>query len=288
LVGYAGMVDRMARHIDQMVVIITGASSGIGLALAEQLSAKGARLVLAARRLGKLEEVNAKLGGRHLPVACDVAIPEQCEQLIAKAIEHFGRIDTLVCNAGYGMVRTVAQTSSQEMRDMFATNVFGTVDCVRPAVAAMKKQNVADGWRGQIMIVTSSAARRGLPYFGCYAATKFAQLGFSEALRVELHDQKIAVTSVHPIGTSTDFFNVAEQRSGTDQLPPDSRKKFVQTPAQVARRMVRAMIHPTVEVWPFDLARFGLAFCALFPSVVDWAMGIFFRQIENWNRGRKE
>jgi NAD(P)-dependent dehydrogenase (short-subunit alcohol dehydrogenase family) len=178
----------MPRHIDQMVVIITGASSGIGLALAEELSNKGAKLVLAARRLPKLEEVNAKLGGQHLPVACDVADPAQCEQLITKAVEHFGGIDTMVCNAGYGLVRTVTETTSQEMRDMFATNVFGSIDCARAAAAVMAKQNITDGYRGQIMIVSSAAGRRGLPYFGCYAATKFAQLGFSESMRVELHD----------------------------------------------------------------------------------------------------
>ena len=180
-----------------MNVVITGASAGIGKVLARELSRAGARLVLAARRLDKLEELNESLGGKHICMRCDVAVPHDCDQLIALADARLGRIDTLVCNAGYGYVCSVAEMSSEQMRAIFATNVFGTTDCIRAAVPIMREQEELDGYRGQIVIVSSAAARRGLPMFGAYAATKAAQLSLAESLRVELRAQRIAVTSVH-------------------------------------------------------------------------------------------
>ena len=266
-----------------MVVVITGASSGIGRALAVELARKRAKLVLAARRTDLLDQLNFDLGGRHLCVGCDVSKPEQCERLIASARQRFGRIDTLVCNAGYGMVRTVVDTSADEMRAMFATNVFGTVDCIRTAATVMSGQDLRDGKRGQIMIVSSAAGRRGLPYFGSYSATKAAQLSFAEALRVELKAKKIAVTSVHPIGTKTDFFQYSESQGGAT-LPADSLGPMSQTARQVAIRMSRAIANPTPELWPFDPARWMLSFATLFPSVIDGLMDSARARIEEQNR----
>src|SRR4051812_21766173 len=203
----------MRRRIDGMAVIVTGASAGIGRALAEGLSARGARLALAARREDRLAELNRSLGGRHLVAATDVSIQSQCEALVRRTVEHFGRLDTLVCNAGYGFLRRVWETSAEEMRQIVQANVFGTTDCIRAAVPVMLSQEPRNGWRGQVVIVSSVVARRGLPYFGPYSATKAAQLALAEAMRVELRDRPIAVTSVHPIGTDTEFGDVSADRS---------------------------------------------------------------------------
>src|SRR4051812_207910 len=135
------------RNLNDMIVVITGASAGIGSTLAQQLSARGAKLVLAARRVDRLDELNRALGAKHLTVKADVSVPAECEHLIARAVEHFGRIDTLVCNAGYGILRPVAQTSEAEMLAIFQTNFFGTTDCIRAAVPVMLKQEQRDGWR---------------------------------------------------------------------------------------------------------------------------------------------
>jgi NADP-dependent 3-hydroxy acid dehydrogenase YdfG len=188
-----------------MVVVITGASAGIGKALAESLHNRGATLVLAARRIERIDALNQQLGGKHLAMQTDVASRDQCETLIQRTVERFGRIDTLVCNAGYGILRPVASSDPDEIQLMFQTNVFGTTDCIRAAAPIMRKQEVSSGWRGQMMIVSSAVARRALPYFGVYSATKAAQLSLAEALRIELAPEKIAVTSVHPIGTETEF-----------------------------------------------------------------------------------
>jgi short-subunit dehydrogenase len=262
-----------------MVVVITGASAGIGRAVAEEVHRRGGRLVLAARRVEKLNELNAKLGGGHLCVGCDVAVTEQCGTLVEAAVGRFGRIDTLVCNAGYGVVRTVAETTPEEMRRIFATNVFGTTDCIHFALPVMAKQEPRDGWRGQVMVVSSAAGRRGLPYFAPYSATKAAQLGLAEGLRVECRARGVAVTSVHPIGTDTDFFEVA-QREGAAALPGFFTRGFHQSARRVARTMVRGMERPRAEVWPMRPARWAVSAGTVMPGVVDLVMGRFRRRME--------
>src|SRR5205823_6099955 len=130
--------------------------------------------------------------------------------------------------------RTVAETTPQEMHDIFQANVFGTIDCVRAAVPHMLRQDLVRRWRGQVMIVSSAVARRSLPYFGAYSATKAAQLALAEAMRVELRRSRIAVTSVHPIGTDTEFGDAAAARAGGSRIARISGE-VRQSAAQVAR-----------------------------------------------------
>ena len=266
----------MPRRLQDMVVVITGASSGIGRSLAEQLSAAGARLTLAARRVDRLEELNDALGNRHQVVPTDVSVRGDCERLVAVAVAHFGRIDTVVCNAGYGLAKPTVDTSAEEMLGLFQTNVFGTADVIRAAVPVMSRQDVWDGYRGQVVVVSSAVARRAVPTFGPYGATKAAQLSLCEALRVELKPARIAVTSVHPVGTETAFFDEAARHGGTP-VPPRARGEVRQTPDVVAKAIVAAIRRPRPEVWPLRLARLGTSLCTLFPALTDRALGGFRR-----------
>ena len=265
-------------------MIITGASAGIGRALAENLSQRSARLVLSARRADKLEELNAQLGGRHLVARADVSREEDCRALVEKALERFGRIDTLVCNAGYGIARGIVESSHEDVAQMFATNVYGTLDPIRAATPMMRKQDARDGYRGQIVIVSSAAARRGLPYFGIYSATKAAQLSIAEALRVELKDDLIAVTSVHPIGTQTDFFTVAQDLGGL-KMPPPGTGEVRQSAATVAGKIVRAIERPRPELWPMRPARWGVSIATLTPGLVDRIMGKYRGDFRKYDAG---
>ena len=276
------IVDIMGRKIEDMVVIITGASSGIGKALAIALSKKRTKLVLASRSADVLEKLNFTLGGRHLCLRCDVSNPVDCQKMIDASVKRFGRIDTLVCNAGYGVSKTVLDTTAKEMADMFATNFFGTVDCIRAMVPYMQKQEILDGHRGQLMIVSSAAARRGIPYLGGYSATKAAQLSIAEALRVELAPSKIAVTSAHPVSTKTEFGKVAQQNGGA-KMPPGG-DAMQQTAEQVAIRICRAISNPVNELWPMEPARFMLSLGTFFPSMVDAKMKTFHEKVERWNK----
>jgi short-subunit dehydrogenase len=259
----------MPRELKDMVVIITGASAGIGRALAEELSGRGARLALSARRLDRLEELNASLGAQHLVMRADVAQPDDCRKIVEEAINRFGRIDTLVCNAGYGIARPTAEMTIEEMRNIFATNVFGTTDCIHFAFPHLLKQSPRDGWRGQIMIVSSAMAKRAVPHFGAYAATKAAQLSFAEALRVELRPHDIAVTSVHPIGTRTEFFDQVAQQSGGKRVSPATTERIRQTAQTVARRMAAAIRRPRAELWTLRTARLAMAVPGLCPALAD-------------------
>ncbi|HEY0908879.1 MAG TPA: SDR family NAD(P)-dependent oxidoreductase, partial [Bradyrhizobium sp.] len=258
----------MARKLDGMVVIITGASAGIGAALARELSGAGARLALAARRADRLEELNRELGGQHLCVATDVADPRGCLALIGAAHERFGRIDTLVCNAGYGIHRRVIETDAAALTEIFRTNVLGTTECLIAAGPIMLRQELRDGWRGQVMIVSSVVARRSIPFFGAYSATKAAQLSLAEAMRVEAAPDRIAVTTVHPVGTETEFGDVSAGRSAGNR--PQRIAGEVQQSAQtVARAMVKGIRSPCPEVWPFRPARWGVGIATLLPGLVD-------------------
>jgi len=277
----ARTLSGVPRQLKDMVVAITGASAGIGQTLARQLDARGARLALCARRLDRLEALNRELGSRHLVMRVDVASPADCAMFVRGTIEHFGRLDTLVANAGYGQYRLTHEMSGEDVRKMFATNVFGTTDLIHAAVPHMLTQDPRDGVRGQVMIVSSAAARRGVPYLGPYAATKAAQLSIAEALRVELRGRGVAVTSVHPVMTTTEFGDVAE--FGGDVKLPRMRGPR-QTVDHVARAMLRAIERPKPEVWPHQFTRVQLAFAALFPRVADFIMAKYHQGVEEANR----
>jgi len=261
----------MKRSLSNMVVIITGASAGIGHALAVELAQRGAKLALAARRADRLEELNRELGGRHLRIVADVSLTPDCNRIVEETIQRFRRIDTLVCNAGYGFHTPVVQTTDEQMLAVFQTNVIGTLACVRAAVPYMLKQDILDGCRGQIMIVSSAVARRSLPYFGAYSATKAAQLSLAEAMRVEISPQLISVTTVHPGGTETEFGDVSASLSGGNR-PARISGEIQQTAQQVAKAMVRAIERPRPEVWPIGLYRWATGLGTLMPGIVDRLM----------------
>jgi NADP-dependent 3-hydroxy acid dehydrogenase YdfG len=263
-----------------LVVLITGASSGIGRALAVEADAAGAKLVLAARRDDRLATLNGELGGGHFVQTCDVADPEQCRRLVEASIQHFGRIDVVVANAGYGISKPTWKQTPDEVRRLFATNVHGTHDLIHHAVPRMLEQEPVGGLKGHLVIVSSAAARRGLPFFGPYAATKAAQLSLAEALRVELADKGVAVTSVHPVGTTTEFFDVAE-RDGETRVAGIGSRATQQTAEHVAGRILNAIRRPTVrEVWPARVFRYLLGMTAFSPGIGDRVMNRMKGEIE--------
>jgi short-subunit dehydrogenase len=260
-------------------VVITGASAGIGKALAEKLARQGAKLVLSARRLDRLHALNQQLGARHLCVATDVAKREDCARLIEESYRAFGRIDTLVCNAGYGIYKAVHETSGEDYRAIFNANVFGTVDPILSAVPRMLRQEPRDGFRGQVMIVSSIVALHGTPYLGAYSATKAAQFSLAHAMRVELAPQRLAVTSVHPIQTKTDF-GIAARGQGGLEMPAGP---FGQNVEQVVNRMISAIVRPQPEVWPHRASKWLYAIGSLFPALADHLLGRYRDQVRDQN-----
>lgn len=260
----------MARSLAGMHILITGASAGIGAALARQLAAEGAVLALMARRHDRLAALAQDLGPLHLVLPGDVGREEDCRRAVDAAFRAWGRLDTLVCNAGYGLHRSVVDTTSADWEGIWRTNLLGTAWCIQAALPRLCAQEPRQGWRAQVMVVSSVLARRAAPLGAAYSATKAAQLSLCEALRVELAAERIAVTSVHPVGTDSEFAAAAAQHGGARWHV--GRHEPRQSTGTVARAMVRGIRRPRAEVWPAWWARWAVAMGTLLPGLADRAM----------------
>ena len=200
------------------VLLITGASSGIGAATARAAAEQGYRLVLAARREDDLERLAGELGGeeRARAVRCDVTEWDQVEALAAAAIEAFGSVDAVFANAGFGATRGFLEESPEQWRSMVLTNVLGVALTIRATLPHLLERGT-----GHFLITGSVAGRRALPG-SLYSATKWAVSAIGEALRQELrsmHDnQRIRVTLIEPGMVDTPFF---ENRPGPEKALHD-------------------------------------------------------------------
>lgn len=211
-------------------VVVTGASSGIGRSTALEMARRGAHVVLAARRAEPLEQVAAAcraLGVRATAVATDVTKPEQCARLIAAA----GEVDVLVNNAGFAVFDAVAEANVEDLQSMMETNYFGMVHCTQAVLPSMLQRG-----GGTIVNVASITGIMGFARMGGYCATKFAVIGFTEALRDEVLGRGVRVALVCPGTTDTEFFVTAER----DKMPGASRLMPAVSPDQVARRVCDA------------------------------------------------
>jgi NADP-dependent 3-hydroxy acid dehydrogenase YdfG len=188
------------QDLTDKVVAITGATAGIGAASARALTAEGAKVVLGARREERLQELAEELGDRAAVVTMDVRDPAGSEQLVATAVERYGRLDALVANAGIGAYGGIMDLTDEQLRVMMDTNIAGTVWPIRAAVPRL----LAAGG-GDIVIVASVAGLRGGGDEAVYAATKFAQVGLAGGLDRELREQNIRVTTLCPGGVATEF-----------------------------------------------------------------------------------
>ena len=200
--------------LDGKVAIITGASSGIGAALAVQLSREGAAVILAARRKERIEKLAGEISGggfTALPVQADVTRRPDAEMLLRTAIERYGRLDILVNNAGRGHFASVEETTDEMIRSMFELNVYSLWYTTRPALVQMKKQG-----SGHIINIASLAGKLGYPFNSAYVAAKHACVGFTHALRMELLETGIHATVVCPAGVLTDWAGATE---GGSMLP---------------------------------------------------------------------
>lgn len=254
-----------ARGLRGAVVVVTGASSGIGAATAVGCGREGMRVALAARRADRLaavaEQVRAA-GGEARVVPTDVADEAAVRALIDGTVAAWGRLDVLVNNAGIGLLATVDQTSAAEFETLMRVNFLGAVHGILAALPHMRRQG-----GGHIVNVASVVGKRASPYRAAYVASKFALVGLSEALRMELGPRGIHVTCVCPIGTATEFHEVETNRLGVS-----GRSGPIQSAERVARGIVRALHRPRPEVHPYALARLLFLANGLAPGLVDRLM----------------
>ncbi len=255
----------MPRNLRGGVVVITGASSGIGAATAVLCGREGMRVALGARRADRLARVADAVraaGGEARAVTTDVRDETAVRALVDSTVEAWGRLDVLVNNAGIGLLAPAAQTSAAEFEAIMRVNFLGAVHGVLAALPHMRRQRA-----GHIVTVASVVGKRASPFRAAYTASKFALVGLSETLRMELRAEGIHVTTVCPVGTATEFFDVEENRLGVP-----GRGGPVQSAEHVARAIVRALRRPRPEVHPYPPARLLFLANDLAPGLVDRLM----------------
>jgi 3-oxoacyl-[acyl-carrier protein] reductase len=226
------------RELTDTVVAVTGASSGIGAATARLLLEAGAKVAVQARRRERLDALAETAGAeRVLVVTGDVQDPDSATELVSRAVEHFGRLDSIVVNAGIGMYGGILDRSDAELQTMMRTNVEGTVWAVRAAVAEFRR----GGAGGDVVLVSSVAGLRGGADEAVYAATKFAQVGLAGALDREVRAEGIRVSAICPAGVSTEFAIGAGRTEGDpaleDYLRPEDVAHAITTVLRQPRRV---------------------------------------------------
>jgi short-subunit dehydrogenase len=252
------------KPVSRQVIVITGASSGIGLTTAEMAAAAGARVVLSSRNeselLATVNRIRAA-GGQAFHVVADVANPDAVDAIADLAIEQFGGFDTWVNNAGIGMYGKLTETPLGDKRRLFDVDFWGVVHGCRTAVRHLRRSG------GAIINIGSVASDRAAPLLGIYSAAKHAVKGYTDALRMELeHDQlPISVSLVKPASINTPFIEHARSHMNAEPefMPP------VYAPEEAARAILHCAEHPTRDVLVGGSARFLSALGTIAPRTMD-------------------
>ena len=264
------------RPLSGRVALITGAASGIGEATARALARRGCNLLLAARRLDRLQSLAGELtsgqaGVDARPVRLDVSQPGEVADAVRQAEAWFGSIDILVNNAGIGrMDRLEALDPEDDIQQQVAVNLTGAILASRAVLPGMLRSG-----RGHIIQVGSMASFVGTPLYSIYAATKFGLRGFSESLRREVRSKGIRVSTVYPGGVRTGFGRTAGASRGRVVRTPSW---LVLTPEQVGEAIARLALRPRrTLVLPALMAPVVWG-NALLPGLVDWVVDRFIRR----------
>ncbi len=255
----------MARFTDK-VVFITGASSGIGAALGRAFIAAGARVVLLARRVDRLEALARELGAdRTLVQPCDVTSEADLERAVKATLARFGRLDVVVANAGFSVVGGIDRLTVEDFRRQFETNVFGVVATIRAAHGALRQS------KGQVVLISSVLGRVAVPRMSAYVASKHAVAGLAYALRPELHKEGIGVTLVCP-GFVKSEIQMVDNKGVFHAGAKNTQPKIAADADDCARAIVRAAAsRKRVLDWPGH-AKAIVFVGRTFPGVWDVAM----------------
>lgn len=256
----------MRRALKQAVVVVTGASSGIGRETALELARAGARLLVAARREAPLESLQREceaLGARCVSVRTDVTREDEVDALAARAVEAFGRIDGWVNDAGVYALGSLEDTPLEVFRRVMDVNYLGTVHGTRAAARRMRQQE-----GGGVIINVSSDASLRIANASAYTASKHAVRGFTSAVRQELLGTDVEVCNLMPAGSDTPLFAHAANYTGREAQAPGP----VDPPERVARVILRMLEHPQAEVYVGASAPVFGALRQLAPATFERAM----------------
>src|SRR5580692_3062289 len=250
------------------VVVVTGASMGIGEAITKIFADRGASVVMLSRDAGRVEAARGRVGHgeRTLAMACDVRHRGDVDRAIGLTLHHFQRIDVWVNNAGHGLLDSVAEMDMAACREMFETNLFGAVAAMQAAIAVMRQQG-----GGSIINISSVAGHIPIPFHAAYSATKFALNAMGKAAGVELKKDGIHVLTVCPGYVRTAFSKNVVLGNEQKKVRPQSVRGI--SAERVARATLRGYLKQKREVivpWTMYVPQ---KVYQLFPAVVEWAMG---------------
>src|ERR1035438_6246189 len=250
------------------IVVVTGASMGIGEAITKCFADQGATLVMLSRDAGRVETARGRVGHgeQTLAMACDVRHREEIDRAMGLTLHHFQRIDVWVNNAGHGLLDSVAQMEMAACREMFDTNFFGAVMAMQAVIPVMRQQG-----GGTIINISSVAGHIPLPFHASYSATKFALNAIGKAAGVELKKDGIRVLTVCPGYVRTAFSENAVRGNELKKVRPASVRGI--TAERVARVPLRAYLKQKREVIVPWTMHVPVKLYQLFPAVVEWAMG---------------
>ncbi len=257
---------------DSPVMLITGATSGIGLATARLFSQQGYRLVLAARRLDRLVSLVAEIqrnGGQALAVQTDIGCQEDVQRLAQQAMENFGQVDILLNNAGIGRLGWLESLDARdEIESQLRVNLVGLIQLTRAILPYMIARR-----SGHIIQINSLAGLIAPPTYSIYAASKFGVRGFTEALRREVGVWGVHVTGIYPGAVETEFANQAGIRRKTGITTPAPLRLNAE---QVAQAVLRAVRRPCKSIILPAAMRPIVWMNACCPGVLDWAVERWF------------
>lgn len=266
----------MSVEPDKPVILITGASSGIGAATARLFAANGYRVVLAARRLGRLQALKAELeaaGGQALAVQTDVSDAASIQAMVQRTLESYGQIDLLFNNAGFGRTKWLEELDPQDdIAAQITTNLTGAILAARAVLPSMMHRR-----RGHIINMSSVSGLLATPTYSVYAATKFGLRGFSDALRREVGVYNIDVSVIYPGAVTTDFSSHTGVERKTNLSTP---RALVLTPEQVARAVLSLARRPRRALIIPAIAGLSVLFANLFPDLTDWLQERIFTRPE--------
>ena len=274
---YSNEMKGISDYFKDKVIVITGASSGIGMATARLFASYGARLSLAARSIDKLEALASEIStesGKILCVKTDVSLEQDCRNLIESTIRHFGRIDILVNNAGLSMRATFKEVDLSVIRRLMDVNFWGTIFCTKYALPYLLKS------KGSVVGVISTAGYAGLPGRTGYSTSKFAIRGFLETLRMEHQDDGLHVLVFAPGYTASNVRNAALLADGREQgcTPKDESK--LMSAEKVALKMAKGLFRHKSEMILTMLGYWDVWFYKRIPRIMDQVQLRYIRKHE--------
>lgn len=256
------------------VIAITGASSGIGRGTAVALAREGAAVVASARRRDRLDDLVREIstaGGRAIAVPGDVTVEGDMRALVTRALEAYGRLDVMICNAGIGYHGTLDDTPSDVMRRLVDVNLIGTMYAASAALPVFRRQG-----RGHIIAISSIAGRRGIGGMSLYSATKAAQIGFIEGLRAEFAGTDLHASVVYPVQTTETEFREAIHRDYGRETTGHGPRQSV---AAVAQAIVRCVVAPKPEVYTLSKSKWFAVLGVVAPAQSDRLAQKFGRRV---------